>query len=142
MSEEHKKVCRVLKYIERLLILISTVAGCVSISPFASLVGVPVGIISSIELKIYTITAGIKKHKSIIKKQKKKHSKIVFLAKSQLNSMEILVSKALLDSNISHDGFVFINNVLEGFYDMREEIKNSNKKQKLKLYIKQCYLIA
>ena len=68
MSEEHKKVCRVLKYIERLLILISTVAGCVSISPFASLVGVPVGIISSIELKIYTITAGIKKHKSIIKK--------------------------------------------------------------------------
>ena len=42
--------------------------------------------------------------------------------------MEILVSKALLDSNISHDGFVFINNVLEGFYDMKEEIKNSNKK--------------
>ena len=67
MSEEHKKVCRVLKYIERLLILISTVTGCV-FSPFAPLVGVPVGIISSIELKIYTITAGIKKHKSIIKK--------------------------------------------------------------------------
>ena len=68
MSEEHKKVCRVLKYIEHLLILISTVTGCVFIPTFASLVGVPVGIISSIGLKIYTITAGIKNHKLIIKK--------------------------------------------------------------------------
>ena len=69
MSKKHKKV---FNYIEHLLILISTVSGCVSISAFASLVGVCVGIASSpIGLKICVITAGIKK--LIIKK--KKHDK-------------------------------------------------------------------
>ena len=37
---------------------------------------------------------------------KKKHDKIVLLAKSKLNSFEALISKALIDSNISHDEFV------------------------------------
>ena len=83
---------------------------------------------SGIGLKIYAITAGIKKYKSIIKKKKKKHDKIVLLAKSKLNSIEVLISKALIDSNISHDEFVLINNVLKEFYDMKEEIKNSNGK--------------
>ena len=41
MSEKHKKVCVVLNYIEPLLILVSTVTGCVSISAFASLIDIP-----------------------------------------------------------------------------------------------------
>ena len=98
-------------------------------SAFASLVRIPIGIASfTIGLKICVITAGIKKYKSIIKKKKKKHDKIVLLAKSKLNSIEVLISKALIDSNISHDEFVLINNVLKGFYDMKEEIKNYNDK--------------
>ena len=48
------------------------------------------------------------------------------LAKSKLNSVEDLISKALIDSNISRDEYVFINNVLKEFYDMKEEIKHSN----------------
>ena len=129
MSKKYEKLCKVLNYIEHLLILVSTVTGCVSISAFASLVGIPIGITSSaIGLKICAITAGIKKYKSIIKKKKKKHDKIVLLAKSKLNSIEVLISKALIDSNISHDEFVLINNVLQEFYDIKEEIKNSNNK--------------
>ena len=129
MSKKHKKVCRVLNYIEHSLISIFTITGCVSISAFASLVGIPIGITSySIGLKICAITVGIKKYKSIIKKKKKKHDKIVLLAKSKLNSIEVLISKALIDSNISHDEFVLINNVLKKFYDMNEEIKSSNDK--------------
>ena len=65
---------------------------------------------------------------SIIKKKKNKNDRIVLLAKSKLNSIEVLISKALIDSNISHDEFVLINNVLKGFYDMKEEIKNYNDK--------------
>ena len=42
--------------------------------------------------------------------------------------MEVLVSKALIDSNISHEEFVLINNVLKEFHDVKEEIKNSNNK--------------
>ena len=47
MGKKHKKVYRVLNYIKLLLILISTVIGCLSISTFPSLVGVPIGITSS-----------------------------------------------------------------------------------------------
>ena len=129
MSKKHKKACRFLNYIDHSLIVISTITGCVSISAFASLVGIPIGITSSaIGLKICAITAGIKKYKSIIKKKKKKHDKIVLLAKSKVSSIEVLISKALTDSNINHEEFVLINNVLKEFYDMKEEIKNSDNK--------------
>ena len=54
------------------------------------------------------------------------------LVKSELissNHVEhFLISKALIDSNISHHEFVLINNVLKEFYGMKEEIKNSNNK--------------
>ena len=93
ISKKHKKVCGVLNYIEHLLILVSTVTECVSISAFATLVGIPVGITSSaVGLKICVINAGIKKYKSIIKKKKKKHDQIVLLARTKLNSAEVLIS--------------------------------------------------
>ena len=92
-----------LNYIENFLILGSTIADCISISAFTSLVGIPIVASSAMGLKIYTITAAIKKYKSIFKKKKKKHDKIVLLAKSKLNSIEVLLPKALIDSVISHD---------------------------------------
>ena len=61
---------------EDLLILVSVVTGCVSISGFASLVHMSVGITSSaVGLKPYAITVGIKKYKSTIKKRKKSVAK-------------------------------------------------------------------
>ena len=81
MSKKHEKVYIVLNYIEHLLVLTSTVSEWVFISNFACLVGFPIGIPnSSIGLKMYVIPAGIKKYKSIIKKKKKKHEKILSLA--------------------------------------------------------------
>ena len=50
------------------------------------------------------------------------------LAKSELNSIEVLISKDWIDSNIGHNEFVLINNVLNEFLDMKKEIKNSNDK--------------
>ena len=89
------------------------------------MLGIPVGTTSlAIGLKNCAIAAGVKKYKSIIKKKKKKHDKIVLLAKSKLNSIEVLISKALIDSVISHDEFVLINNVLKEYNEMKEEIKN------------------
>ena len=114
MSKKNKKFCRAVNYIEHLLILVSAVTGCVSISAFASSVGIPIGItISSIWLKICAITSEIKKYKSIINKKKKKHNKIVLLEKFKLNSREILICNDLVDSNIGHDKFVLINDVLK-----------------------------
>ena len=57
MSEKYKKTCKYLNYIEHLIILSSTITGCVSISAFASLVCSPVGIRSSaIGIKVCAIT--------------------------------------------------------------------------------------
>ena len=104
MSIKHEKVCAALNYIEHLLILASAVTGCITISDFDSSLGIPIGIMSSsIGLKIYGITAEIKEYKSINKKDKKKHGKILLLAKAKLNNIEALISKGLMDSNISHD---------------------------------------
>ena len=130
MSKKHKKVYRVLNYIEHLLIiLISTVTRCISISSFASLVDIPVGIKrSAIGLKICVITAETKTYKLTIKEKKKKPDKIVSLAKSKLKSIQFLISQALIDSNISHDEFVLSNNVLKEFDNIKEEMKNYNDK--------------
>ena len=73
------------------------VTGCVSIAIFASLVCVPVGITSSvIRRKICAITACIKKYKSIRKKKRKNHEKIVLLRKDRLNTIEVVNAKALI----------------------------------------------
>ena len=79
---------------------------------------------SAVGLKICAITAEIKKYKSIIKKKKNNHDKLVLLGKSKLSTIEVLISKSLIDSYISHDEFVSLNNVLREHYEMKEEIKN------------------
>ena len=109
---------------EHLLILTSAVTGCVSISAFSSLVGLPIGTASSaVALKICTITAGIKKYKSIIKKKRKKHDKIVLLVKTKLKTIQVLISRALIDSYISHDEFVSENDILKEYDYMKKAIK-------------------
>ena len=128
MSKKHKKVCRVLNYIDHSLIAISAITGRLSISFSAFLVGIPITVRGfAIGLNICVITTWIKYCKPIIKKNKK-HDKIRLLAKSQLHRIEVLISKAIVDSNISHDEFVLINNVLKEFNDMKEQIKDSNNK--------------
>ena len=125
MNEKYKKTCKSLNYVKNLLILVSIVTGCLSISAFASLFCVSVGITRSVvETKICAITAEIKKFKSIIKKNKKKLDKIVLLGKDKLNPIKVLNSKALIDSCISHDEFVSLKNVLWEYYKMKKEIKN------------------
>ena len=128
MNSKHKKVCRVFNYIDHLLTVTSTVTECISIPTFASLVVIPIGITSStIGLNICIITAGFKRYKSIITKKKKKRHKIILWAKSKLNSIKTLISKALIDSNISHDEFVVMK-VGKEFYDTKQEIKYSSDK--------------
>ena len=125
MSEKYKETCKYLNYSDRLFILASTITGSVSISAFSSTVCVSWGITSSaVGIKFITVTAAIKKYKSFIKKKKKNHDKIVFLGKDKLNTIEVLISKALVESYISHDKFVSVNNILREYNEIKEEIKN------------------
>ena len=110
------KVCTILDYIEPFLFLGSTITGYISVFAFASLVGISIETTSFvIGLRIYAITAAINKYKSTV---------IVLLAKSKLNRIEILISKPLIDSVISHDEFAFIDNALKEYNEMKWEIKN------------------
>ena len=56
-------------------------------------------------------------------KKKKKHDKIVLLGKYKLNTIEVLISKSLIDSYISHDELVSVNNVSREYNEMEKEIK-------------------
>ena len=79
ISRKHKKICTDLIYIEHFLILASTITGCISISSFASLLAIPIGITSpAIGLKLCN-AAGIENYISIVKK-KKKLNEIIQLA--------------------------------------------------------------
>ena len=121
MSRKHKKDCTTLNYIEHFLIITSTTTGCITISAFSLLLGIPLEIMSyAIGLKTCAITAEIKKYKSIIKKKKKNHDEIRLLAKSKLNRIEVAISKALINSNISHDEYVLTNNLLKEYNNMKE----------------------
>ena len=50
----------------------------------------------------------------------------VLLTKSKLNRIEFLIAKTLIDSNVSHDKRVLINNVLNKYDKMKEEVKSLN----------------
>ena len=90
-----------------------TLKMCFDVCIFASLVVVHIGITSStLWLKIWAITVGIKRYKLIIKKKKKKHNKIVLLAKTKLNTLKALISKAFSDPYINYENFFSINIVL------------------------------
>ena len=135
MSKNHKKVCTTVNYIEHFLSLGSTITGCVSISAFASLVGIPLWITNcATGLKICATTAAVKKCKSIINKKKTKHDQIVMLAKSKLNSIRVLISKALIESVINDDEFILINNVLK----IQKGQKLQDKIRKKNTFIKMC----
>ena len=71
MSKKHKKVCTTLDYIAYLLILAPAVSEYFSIFDFAFSLGIHIGITSSaVGIKIYPITAAIKKYKLIIQKKR------------------------------------------------------------------------
>ena len=73
-----------------------------------SVVGAPVGIAGTSFPLIFSLTTGIKKLLSITRNKKKKHDKILMLAKSKLNSIKTLVSQALIVMEISNEEFTTV----------------------------------
>ena len=65
------------------------------------------------------------------RKKKKKHNKIVILAKDKLNSIETLISQASIDLDISHEEFKTIVNEKEKYEQMKENIRNRKRKDEL-----------
>ena len=57
---------------------------------------------------------------NITRNKKKKHDKILILAKSKLNSIETLISQALIDMEISHEEFITILNEKDKYEKMKK----------------------
>ena len=105
------KYITIFDYIDKTLIILSATSGGVSIISVISIVGLPVEIATASFTLIFSVAKEIIKILlKITRNKKKKHDNILMLAKSKLNSIEILMSKALNDMEISHEKFTIILN--------------------------------
>ena len=92
-SKKFSKYVVAFDYIDKVLFVLSATTGGVSIISFTSVVGDPVGIASASFTLIFILTTEIvRKLLNITKKKKKKHDKILMLAKNKGNSIETLIS--------------------------------------------------
>ena len=108
-SKNLSKYVTAFDYIDKILIVLSATSSGVCIISSASVVGAPVGIASASFTLTFSLISGITKRLlSITRKKKKKHDKILMLAKNKLDSIETLVSQALIDMEITHEEFTAI----------------------------------
>ena len=91
-------------YADKVFITLSASFGTLSIPSYATVVAIPAGITGASLTLIFTITPGVVKTLlNITRKKKKKHNKIIALARSKLNIIENLISQALIDFEITHE---------------------------------------
>ena len=126
ISKKLSKYIAASDYIGKTLIVLSATSGGISVISFTSVIGIPAGIVSAGFTLVFSLATGIiKKILKVTRNKKKKHNKIVILAKSKLNSIETLMSQALIDLDISHEDFKTIVNEEEKYEQMKENIRNN-----------------
>ena len=133
-SEKLSKYVNAFNYIDKILFVLSARSGGVCIILSAGAVGAPVGIGSASFVLIFSLTTGIIKTLLTItkNKQKKKHDKILMIAKSKLDSIETLVSQALIDMEISHEEFNAIIREKQKYERMKKKWGMSQKNKKIR----------
>ena len=113
-------------YLDKIFITLSASFGTLSIASQATVIGIPADITGDSLTLILTIGAGISKSLlKVTKKRKKKHNRIIALAKSKLNTIDTLLSSALNDSKISHKDFTNIITEKNIYENIKENIKNT-----------------
>ena len=111
MSKRLSKYIASFDYFDKPLIVLSVTTDSISVASFASVIGAPVLMASASFSLAFSISTGIlRKLLKTTRNKKKKHNKIVMLARSKLNSIESKVSKALINNEISHEDFMTITN--------------------------------
>ena len=117
-------------YAYKVFITLCASFGTLSIASYATVVGIPAGIAGASSTLIFTIMTGVVKILlNIIRKKKKKHNKIIALARSKLNIIENLISEALTDFEITHVEFskiIYEKNNYEQIIDNIRSVKSIN----------------
>ena len=112
-------------YLDKIFIALSASFGTLSIASHATIVNIHAGIVGSSLTLIFTLGMCISKSLlKITKKRKKKHNKIIVLAKNKLSTIETILSNALDDSKISHEEFARITTEKNSYENIKENIKN------------------
>ena len=115
-------------YADKVFITLSASFSTLSIASYATIVGIPGGIAGASLTLICTITTGVvKTFLNITRKKKKKHNKIIALARNKLNVIENLISQALIDFEITHEEFskiIYEKNNYEQTIDNIRNVKN------------------
>ena len=115
----------VFHYADKFFITLSASFGTLSLVSHATVVGILVGIAGGSLTVLFTVTTGIvKKLLNATRKKKKKHNKIIALARSKLNIIENLMSQALTDIEISDDEFSKIIDEKIKYEGIKENISN------------------
>ena len=136
------KYTAALDYTDKTLIVLSAASGGISIVSFKNVIGIPAGVISGSLALVFSLPTGIiKKLLKETRKKKKKHSKIIMLTKSKLNSIASSMSQALIDLDISHEEFKTIVNEKEKYDQMKESIRNKKMEMNLVKIHKFCVSI-
>ena len=111
-------------YLDKIFITLSASFYTLSIASYASVVGITAGITGASLTLVFTIGTGISKSLlKLTKKRKKKHNKILVLAKNKLNSTDTLLSSALNDSETSHKEFSNVITEANIYENIKENIK-------------------
>ena len=102
MSKRLSKYIASFDSFDKSFIILSVTAGIISIASFTTVIGAPVGIASASFSLAFSISTGIiKKLLKTTTNKKKKHNKIVMLARSKINRIERKISEALINNEIS-----------------------------------------
>ena len=106
------------------MIVLSVTSGSASITSFATVIGIPVGVTSAILSLAFSLCTGlVKKLLKATKNKKKKHNKTVMLDRRKLNSIESKITEALINNQISHEDFTTIINDERNYRELKENIR-------------------
>ena len=112
-------------YADKRFITLSASFGTLSIASHATMAGIPVGIAGASLTLMFTVTTGVvKKILNITRKKKKKHNKIIALARSKINIIETLITRALADFEINHEEFLKIIYEKNNYEQIRDNIRS------------------
>ena len=107
ISKNLRKYISLFDYFDKSLIVLSVTSGSISITSFATVIGIPIGITSaSLSLAFSLCTGLVKKILKATRDKKKKHNKIIMIARSKLDSIESKISEALINNQTSHEDFI------------------------------------
>ena len=124
MGKKLSKYISFFDYFDKSLIVLSVTSGGVSLASFAAVIRIPAGITSASLSVAFSLCIGlVKKLLKTTRNKKKKHNKIVTLARSKLNSLESKISEALINNQISHEGFITIISEERNYRESKERIR-------------------